>query len=104
VTETAKFVFIKENGGILRIKQHTGALFDAAKISNLRRFISCVLRSQGEVAARRNLVLVGLDSQVTYFSFIAIIIIILVGLRGILVTPFIGKRYESRHLLENATN
>jgi len=27
-----------------------------------------------------------------------------VDLRGILVTSFIGKRYESRHLLENATN
>jgi len=27
-----------------------------------------------------------------------------VDLREILVTPSIGKRYKSRHLLENATN
>jgi len=52
VTETAKFVLIKENRGIFRMKQHTGALFDGAKISDLWGFISRVLRSQ--VAVRQN--------------------------------------------------
>jgi len=54
VTETAKFVLIKENGGILRMKQHTGALFNAVKISNLRGFSSRMLRFQEKMAARRN--------------------------------------------------
>jgi len=43
VTETAKFVLMK---------QRIEALFNAVEISNLRGFISRVLRSQGEVAAR----------------------------------------------------